>query len=66
MKYGKLRGRIIEKYGTISSFSKVVGISRVSIYLKLSGKVGFTTAQVENWSRLLGIATKDIGLFFFC
>ncbi len=36
--YLKLRGRIIEKYGTIGAFADEVGISRTQMSKKLQGK----------------------------
>lgn len=65
MRYAKLRGRIVERFGTISKFSEAAGISRVSVSLKLSGKVPFSKEQIEKWSELLGISMKEYGVFFF-
>lgn len=65
MKFAKLRGRIIERYGSISKFAEAARISRVSMYLKLSGRIPFSKEQMAEWSSLLGISKKDIGVFFF-
>ena len=42
IKYPKLRGRIIEKYGNMKKFSERVGISETAMSLKMTGKRGFT------------------------
>ena len=63
--YSKLRGRIVEKYGTITAFSKDVGMTTTSIYFKLSGKVPFNQRDVEKWCNLLSIKVSEIGAYFF-
>lgn len=63
--YNKLRGRIIEKYGTQEEFARKVGISKNSLSLKMNGKTGFSQADVDRWSDLLDIETREIGLYFF-
>lgn len=65
MKYAKLRGRIVEKFGTITNFAKAIGMSRVALYLKLNGKIGFSDSQIKDWARLLDIKLNELGQFFF-
>ena len=65
MKYIELRGRIVEKFGTIGNFCKAVEISRAMMSLKLNGHAPFTQQQIADWSKLLDIPMKDIGKFFF-
>ena len=36
--YNKLRGRIIEKYGTQEKFARELGVSKNSLSLKMNGK----------------------------
>lgn len=61
----KLRGRIVEKYGTCSAFFKLLSISDVQSFNKLNGKSEFSRKDVLEWSRLLDIDLKDVGLFFY-
>ena len=63
--YNKLRGRIVEKYGTQEEFAKKLGISKNSLSLKMNGKTSFSQADVIKWSELLGIETGEIGQYFF-
>lgn len=63
--YSKLRGRIVEKYGSISKFSEQLDISRTSLDLKLNNKVGISRPEIITWSKLLDIDKKDIGIYFF-
>lgn len=64
-KYRKLRGRIIEKYGSQEKFSEVLGISKNSLSLKLNGKTGFSQVDMIKWSQLLNIDISEYGDYFF-
>lgn len=64
-KYAKLRGRIVEKYGTISRFGEAVGLSGVSMSKKLTGLTGFSQADIIQWCELLNIDLADVGAYFF-
>lgn len=65
VKYAKLRGRIVEKYGTISRFGEVLGLSGVSMSKKLTGITGFSQADIIRWCELLEIDLSDVGAYFF-
>ena len=64
-KYRKLRGRIVEKYGSQEKFSEVLGLSKNSLSLKLKGKTGFSQADMIKWSQLLDIDISEYGEYFF-
>lgn len=64
-KYRKLRGLIVEKYGTISEFSKHVSVSGVQVSKKLNGVSGFSQSDIIEWAGLLDIELSDVGLYFF-
>lgn len=63
--YNKLRGRIIEKYGTQEKFASVVGLSTNSISKKMTGKSGFSQEDIEDWAKKLEIAQDEYGEYFF-
>ena len=63
--YQKLRGRIIERFGTLSLFAESIGVSMTSLSAKLNRRTGFTQKEITYWCSLLGICTKDIGTYFF-
>ena len=63
--YNRLRGRIIEKFGTQSNFAEAIGRSRVSVSEKMTGKSGFSQDDIRLWSDKLDIENKDIGEFYF-
>jgi transcriptional regulator with XRE-family HTH domain len=63
--YNKLRGRIVEMYGTQEAFARKIGISRNSLSLKMTGKTSFSQADIIKWSELLDIKPNEIGQYFF-
>ena len=63
--YNKLRGRIVEKYGTQSKFAQELGISPTAMSEKMTGKTTFSQRDIEKWRQLLDIDSEDIGKYFF-
>lgn len=63
--YSKLRGRIIEKFGSIDSFSKQTSFGRTAIHQKLSGETFFNQLQILEFQMLLGIQDDEIRHYFF-
>ena len=63
--YRKLRGKIVEVYGTMSSFVKEMGYSERTISLKINGKVDFSQSDIVKMVSLLGLRDKDIPIYFF-
>lgn len=61
----KLRGRIIERFGTLGAFSEATGISRVTISSVLSGKSTPRPHRLRMWCEILDIDRDDIGAFFY-
>lgn len=64
-KYAKLRGRIKEKFGTQGRFAEAVGLSPITISRKLTGKMAFSSDDIERWCGLLEIPLKEAGVYFF-
>jgi len=63
--YNKLRGRIVEKYGSQEKFSNAVGISSVAISKKMRSITGFSQDDIVRWSALLDIDLKEVSEYFF-
>ena len=63
--YRKLRGRIKEKFGTQSEFSKKLGLSEVSVSNKLNNIVDWGQEEMENAIYILEIPNTDIHAYFF-
>lgn len=64
-KYPRLRGRIVEKYGSYRNFAETWGKSLVTVSKKLNQKTGFSQSDIIEWSSLLDIDLDDIGSFFY-
>lgn len=63
--YAKLRGRIIEKFGSQGAFAEALGIHQNTVCRKLNGKVAFTRDDMLIWAHLLGIDQANISDYFF-
>lgn len=64
-KYRKLRGRIIEKYGSIRNFSEYLDLSIVSVSKKLNCKSGLSQEDMDTWAKMLDIELSEYGEYFF-
>lgn len=62
--YSKLRGRIVEKFGSIEAFSNNTKITNVSVSKKLNNKIPISRADMIEWSELLEIPLEEYGLFY--
>ena len=63
--YRKLRGRVVEKYGTFEAFAKSINRSKVSVSNKMRGKSGFSQKDIELWGNALGIKVTEYDNYFF-
>ncbi len=64
-KYNKLRGRIIEKYGSQGEFADKIGLSETSVSKKMTGKTGFDQSDIIKWCEALDIPLAEAGTYFF-
>lgn len=63
--YSKLRGRIIEKYGSQSDFAKAFGCSDRTLSLKMNGKRPWKQREILSAIKLLELSEEDIQDYFF-
>jgi len=63
--YDKLRGRIVEKFGSQDAFAKALGVSKQSVSKKMNGKTMFDQRDILGWSQLLDINLDEISAFYF-
>lgn len=63
--YNKLRGKIVEKYGSQKAFAKAIGLSENSMAKKMNCKTGISQSDVELWCKLLEIPRTEIPDFFY-
>lgn len=63
--YRKLKGRIIEKYGTQGKFAGANNISDRSMSLKLNNGIGLSQDEILKWCSMLDISIDEIPVYFF-
>lgn len=63
--YSKLKGKIKEKYGTQDNFAEKLGIGRVSLSKRLTGKLEFSQNEIKKSCQLLDIPPDKISKYFF-
>jgi len=65
--YRKLKGRIIERFGSQKEFAKAYGTAENTISRKLSGKRKITTDDITKMCRpeFLDIPVQEIPVYFF-
>lgn len=63
--YSKLRGRIIEKYGSQQKFAEAIGWSERTLSLKMTNKVFWKQSEITEASRLLELGEGQIIDYFF-
>lgn len=65
MDYSKLKGRIIEKYGTRTAFADAIGITMESLSRRLNNGTNFKADEYVKACDLLDIPPKEMHLYFF-
>lgn len=63
--YSKLKGRIIEKYGTQHNFSEAMKWSERTLSLKMNGLRAWTQKDICRAVELLDISEREIPEYFF-
>lgn len=63
--YGKLRGRIIEKYGTLKDFAVDMKWSDRTLSLKMNCKVFWKQPEIMKAANLLEIPFCEVMDYFF-
>lgn len=65
--YSKLRGRIIEKFGSIGAFADAYGVSKVTMSRKLNGLVRISPEDIVMMSKpdFLDIQPSEYHEYFF-
>lgn len=63
--YSKLKGRIIEKFGSRGDFAKAIPISEKTLSSKLTGKTSWSQKQMMRVCEILAIPQYEIPAYFF-
>ena len=62
--FSRLRGRIVEKYGTCDNFAAAAGHSKVWLSSRLNNTVQWRAAEMRAAAELLGIPFEEIPAYF--
>lgn len=63
--YSKLKGRIIEIYGTQSNFLTYLNMTEVTFIKTMKNIRYFNQNEIMDVLKLLGLNVEDIGEYFF-
>lgn len=63
--FAKLRGKIVEVFGSQEKFARAIGMAPRTVNAKLNNEVPFKTPDIEKSLGVLGIARRDIPVYFF-
>lgn len=63
--YSKLKGRIVEIFGSQTKFAKAMKMSERTLSFKISGKVSWKQREIVEAISLLGLNKDDIQEYFF-
>ncbi|MBS6280273.1 MAG: DUF739 family protein [Lachnospiraceae bacterium] len=63
--YNKLKGRIIEVFGSQAEFAKAMKWSERTLSLKLNGKIAWKQTDIVSAVKLLNLTDSDIKEYFF-
>ncbi len=63
--FNKLRGRIVEKYGSQTEFAKAMNWSERTLSKKINGKISWKQTDICAAIKLLELSEDDIQEYFF-
>ena len=63
--YSKLKGRIIEKFGTVSAFAESMGYAQSGLYISIKHGKPISSKRIIEMTDALEIESKDVGEFFY-
>lgn len=63
--YSKLRGKIVEVFGSQAKFAKALGVSDRTVSLKLNNERGWTQEEINKSMKLFDEPSGKIKDYFF-
>ena len=63
--YSRLRGKIVERFGSQGACAKALGVSQKTLSMKINNKIFFAQDEINKSIELLGIDPVDIDKYFF-
>lgn len=64
-KNAKLKGRIVEKFGSQKAFADALGVTDTTVNNKLNNRRLMSQDDIASWAETLEIPLDQIGLYFF-
>lgn len=61
----KLRGRIIEKFGSQGRFAAEIKRSQAFVSEVLNGKAYLEQRDIDSWANLLDVSGEELNAYFF-
>ena len=65
MNANKIRGRIVEVFGSQRNFAKAIGKSEQTVNKKLNSASQFSLDDITEWCNALDIKQDEVGSYFF-
>jgi transcriptional regulator with XRE-family HTH domain len=65
MAYSKLKGRIVEKFGTQKAFAEAIGLDVATINGRLNGRSQWRADEIAKACELLDIPLEYAHVYFF-
>ena len=63
--FSKLRGRIIEQYGSCAAFSDVAGFKPGALSMRLNSQTPWKGHEILVVCKMLNIPAEEVSLYFF-
>lgn len=63
--FSKLRGRIVEKFGTNAAFAAAMGFADSALSARLNNKTPWDGVEIHTARGLLDILPEEIPVYFF-
>lgn len=63
--FSKLRGRIIEQYGSCAAFSAAAGFKHGALSMRLNNQTPWKGHEIHTACEMLGISAEEVSLYFF-
>jgi len=63
--FSKLRGRIVEKFGTCAAFAAAMGFADSALSARMNNKTPWDTLEIYSACGLLSIPCEEIPVYFF-
>ena len=63
--YNFLRGKVVEKLGSLTNYAKALGITKTALSLKMTSQNDFTTQQIRKSIEILELSPEEVFKCFF-